>query len=85
MRGGRQGANGERELVAPRDMGTLIVRREGRRHTMVLLAMLHRQVAMVGSEEGIMGPGSQEDQRQLRTTAKMTVTTKQDIGSLKSS
>ncbi len=62
MKRAGQGVSGERELLTLRDMG--------------LLAMLHRQVAMVGLEEAITGLGLREDQRLLRTIAKTTVTTK---------
>jgi len=76
MKRAGQGVSGERELLTLRDMGLRAIRREGRRHTTLLLAMLQRQVAMVGLEEAIMGLGLREDQRLLRTIAKTTVTTK---------
>lgn len=76
MKSRRQGTSGERELLALRHTEAHVIRREGRHHIVLLLAMLHRQVATVGLEEVIMGLELREDQRRLRMTAKTTMTTK---------
>jgi len=77
-----QGVSGERALLVLQDTGARVIRREGHHHIMGLLAMLHHKVAMVGLEEVITGPGSQEDQRLLRTIANTTETTKPICGRL---
>lgn len=83
MKKERQRRSGEPEVLSLRDMEAHAIRLEGRHHIMLLLAMLNRQVAMVGLEEVIMGLELREDQRLLRMTAKTTMTTKPMCGRLK--